>query len=96
MIGKRTNVDEETRFSRPMPGYWFDSRARYYAVTHGLGAAALIDVAAILSGLWGLSKRKLLRRRGTPRYVRDLLAHSALLPRNRCVAPHKSYFPPAQ
>jgi GT2 family glycosyltransferase len=94
MIGKSTHVDEETRFSRPMPGYWFDSRARYYAVTRGLGTAAAIDVAAILAGLWGLLKRKLLRRRGTPRYIRDLLAHSALLPKNRSVAPHKSYFPP--
>jgi GT2 family glycosyltransferase len=95
MIGKSTNVDEKTRISRRLPGFWFDSRVRYYSRTHGVGAAAFIDIAAILFGLMGLLKRKLLRRRGTPRYIRDLLAHSVLLPKNRPVAPQKSYFPPA-
>jgi hypothetical protein len=95
MIGKSTNVDESTRFNRRLPGFWFDSRARYYATTHGAGVAALIDIVAIVSGLTGLLKRKLLRRRGTPHYVGDLLAHSILLPKNRRFAPLKSYFPPA-
>jgi N-acetylglucosaminyl-diphospho-decaprenol L-rhamnosyltransferase len=94
MIGKSTNIDEQSRLSRRLPGYWFDSRARYYVTTHGLGAAAFIDVVAIITGLAGLLKRKLLRRRSTPRYIRDLLAHSVLLPKNRRVAPQKSYFPP--
>jgi GT2 family glycosyltransferase len=94
MIGKSTNIDEQSRLSRRLPGYWFDSRARYYATTHGLGTAAFIDVVAIITGLTGLLKRKLLRRRSTPHYIRDLLAHSMLLPKNRRVAPQKFYFPP--
>ena len=93
MIGKSTNVDEKTRFSRRLPGYWFDSRTRYFATTHGVRTAALIDLAAIASSVLGLVKRKLLGRPGTPHYIRDLIAHSVLLPRNRLIAPLKSYFP---
>ena len=47
MIGKSTNVDEKTRFSRRLPGYWFDSRRRYFATTHDVRVGALIDVVAI-------------------------------------------------
>ena len=93
MIGKSTNVDEKTRFRQRLPGFWFDSRMRYYAATRGVGTAALIDVAAIVSSLLGLSKRTLLRRPSTPHYIRDLLAHSVLLPRNRRFAPLEAYFP---
>ena len=94
MIGKSTNVGEKTRFSRPLPAYWFDSRMRYFATTHGVRGGALIDVAASLSSLLGLLKRKLQGRPSTPNYIRDLLAHSPLLRRNRRLAPLKSYFPP--
>ena len=94
MIGKSTNVEEKTRFSRPLPGYWFDSRTRYFATTHGVRGGALIDVATILSSLLGVLKRKLQRRPSTPHYIRDLLAHSPLLRRNRRLEPLKSYFPP--
>jgi N-acetylglucosaminyl-diphospho-decaprenol L-rhamnosyltransferase len=95
VFGKSTNVDEKTRFQRRLPGYWFDSRRRYYATTHTMGTAALIDVAATVSSLAGLLKSKLLRRPSTPHYIRDLLAHSVLLRKNRCFAPLKSFFPPA-
>jgi N-acetylglucosaminyl-diphospho-decaprenol L-rhamnosyltransferase len=93
MIGKSTNVNEKTRISRRLPGYWFDSRMRYYASTRSMGRAALIDVGTILSNLLGLAKCTLLRRPSTPHYIRDLLAHSALLRKNRRIAPLKSYFP---
>ena len=95
MIGKSTNVDEKTRLHQRLPGFWFDSRMRYYATTHSVGTAAFIDAAAIVSSLLGLVKRRLLRRPSTPHYVRDLLAHSVLLQVNRRFAPLKSYFPPA-
>ena len=95
VIGKSTNVEEKTRFQRRLPGYWFDSRRRYYAATHGMGAAAFIDLIATVSNLSGLLKSKLLRRPSTPHYIRDLLAHSVLLRKNRSFAPLKSYFPPA-
>jgi GT2 family glycosyltransferase len=93
-IGKSTNVDEKTRFSRRLPGYWFDSRRRYFAITHGVGFAALIDIVAIASCLIGSLKRTLLRRPSRPHYIRDLLAHSVLLRKNRRIAPLKCYLPP--
>jgi N-acetylglucosaminyl-diphospho-decaprenol L-rhamnosyltransferase len=94
MIGKSTNVNENTRFRQRLPGYWFDSRMRYYATTRGVGSAALIDVVAIAASLVGLVKRTLLRRPSTPHYIRDLLAHSTLWRKNRQLAPLKSYRPP--
>jgi hypothetical protein len=95
MIGKSTQVDERSRYQRRLPGYWFDSRTRYFTSTHAGVQAALIDVAALAAGFVGLLKRKLLGRPATPCYLRDLLAHSVLLPKNRRIAPLKSYFPPA-
>jgi len=95
MIGKSTQVDEITRRKRPLPGYWFDSRRRYYSVTRGTVAAGLIDIVALTAGVLGLLKQKLQRRATTPRYLRDLLSHSVLLRRNRRTAPLVSYFPPA-
>lgn len=94
MIGKSTNVDESTRYLHPLPGFWFESRRRYYATGYGVGTAAVIDVFAIVSSMLGLLKRRLLGRPGTPRYIRDLWAHSVLLRKNRHIAPLVSYFPP--
>jgi N-acetylglucosaminyl-diphospho-decaprenol L-rhamnosyltransferase len=94
LIGKSTSVNENTRFRQRLPGYWFDSRMRYYAITRGLGNAALIDAVTIAASLVGLLKRKLLGRPSTPHYIRDLLSHSALLRKNRHLAPLKSYRPP--
>jgi N-acetylglucosaminyl-diphospho-decaprenol L-rhamnosyltransferase len=94
VIGKSTNVEEKTRFQRRLPGYWFDSRRRYFATTHSTTTAALIDVFATVASLSGLLKSKLLRRPSTPYYIRDLLAHSVLLRKNRSLAPLKTYFLP--
>jgi GT2 family glycosyltransferase len=92
-IGKSTNVDDRKRYERRLPGYWFESRRRYFAVTNGTGMAALIDVVAILACLLGLLKDTVLRRPRTPFYIRDLITHSILWPRNRRQAPIASYFP---
>jgi N-acetylglucosaminyl-diphospho-decaprenol L-rhamnosyltransferase len=94
IYGKSTNLDDETRLSRRLPGYWFDSRRRYFALTYGIRTAALIDIVAIVSSALGLVRRKLLRRPSTPHYIRDLLSHSILRQKNRAVSPLKSYFPP--
>ena len=95
MIGKSTNVDENTRFSKRLPGYWFESRRRYYAATRSTGRAAFIDVVTIVASFLGLLKQKAMRRPTTPHYIRDLLAHSVILRRNRYFAPLKTYFPPS-
>lgn len=59
------------------PGYWFDSRWRYFRKNHGLGAA----IAATLAQTGGLVINRLRialgssRRSGGRRFMRDLLAH---------------------
>lgn len=59
------------------PGYWFDSRWRYFRKNHGLATA----VAATLAQTAGLAINRLRlalgseRRSGGPRFLRDLLAH---------------------
>lgn len=61
------------------PGYWFDSRWRYFRKNHGLGAA----VAATLAQSAGLAINRLRLALGSgqpsagPRFLRDLLAHDA-------------------
>ena len=72
---------------RRLPGYWFDSRRRYFARTAGLPQAMLIDVVAVLARSLGLAKRLVLGRRGTPHFIRDLLRHSVLWRRNRRIPP---------
>jgi N-acetylglucosaminyl-diphospho-decaprenol L-rhamnosyltransferase len=95
MIGKSTNVTQKSRFSVALPQYWFDSRRRYYSTTGRMRTAVFTDIAAIASSLLGLLKSKILRRPSTPRYIRDLWAHSVVFRRNRSIAPLKTYFPPA-
>ncbi|MBU3029966.1 glycosyltransferase family 2 protein [Paracoccus marinaquae] len=59
------------------PGYWFDSRWRYFRKNHGLATA----VAATLAQLAGLGINRLrvalgsARRSGSPGYMRDLAVH---------------------
>jgi GT2 family glycosyltransferase len=93
MIGKSTNLTEATRESRRLPGYWFESRTRYFASVYGVRATTAIDLLAIVSGMVGLLRKKILRRPSTPHYIRDLVAHSVWLPRNRRIAPLKTFFP---
>lgn len=95
IIGKSTNLDDESRVSRRLPAYWFESRTRYYVLTHGVLGAALIDVVAIIGNVLGLARRKLQRRASTPHYIRDLFSYSVLRGKNRTIAPLKSFFPPA-
>lgn len=70
-----------------LPGYWFDSRRRYFAVTFGVGHAIAIDIVAILAHFVGLLKRLVLGRWRTtvPCYTRDLIRHSIMWPKNRFV-----------
>lgn len=94
-IGQSTNLNETTRLREPLPGYWFESRRRYYSVTHSIRYAALADMIAIFFGSIGLAKRVLLRREGTPRFLRDILLHSAIFPKHWAINRIKCYFPPS-
>jgi GT2 family glycosyltransferase len=74
--GQSTGWSPEIR-PQPRPGYWYDSRRRYFEKNHGRGYAAAADLSlAVGVALWRL--RMALQGRphdSRPRLVRDLLRH---------------------
>ena len=60
-----------------MPGYWFDSRWRYFAKNHGRLQAALATLARLAGGLVWQARRLVQRRpQADPdRFLRDLAWH---------------------
>jgi N-acetylglucosaminyl-diphospho-decaprenol L-rhamnosyltransferase len=96
VMGQSTKVTDEKTVLERYPPYWFESRRRYFAVTFGLGRAIAIDMVAILANSVGLLKRIAQRRTGIPHYVRDLLKHSILWPRNRGVPAVRCFRPGAE
>ena len=88
--GQSTTVAQGSR--ERLPGYWFDSRRRYFAVTFGIPRAALIDIVAAFASCLGLIKLYVQRRGhlAIPYYVRDMLRHSVIWKRNRNIPPTQS------
>jgi N-acetylglucosaminyl-diphospho-decaprenol L-rhamnosyltransferase len=87
IMGQSTSVTDLTKGPKRLPGYWFESRRRYFAVTYGVAHAMRIDLVTLLACSVGLVKRAVLGRRhtATPRFIRDLIHHSVIWPRNRNV-----------
>jgi N-acetylglucosaminyl-diphospho-decaprenol L-rhamnosyltransferase len=87
--GQSTAVTDLTKGPRRKPGYWWESRRRYYAVTVGIGHAIVIDLVTALARSVGLVKHMLLGRGHTaaPHFVRDLARQTVLWPRNRVFPP---------
>jgi N-acetylglucosaminyl-diphospho-decaprenol L-rhamnosyltransferase len=85
IMGQSTMVTDPTSAPKRLPSYWFESRRRYFAMTYGIGHAIRIDIVALFASLLGNVKRAVLGRRHTttPHYVRDLMRHSVIWPRNR-------------
>src|ERR1700679_155121 len=85
IMGQSTTVTDPTFGPKRMPSYWFESRRRYFAMTYGIGHAMAIDIVALLAGSIGLLKRAALGRThtATPYFIRDLIRHSGIWPRNR-------------
>ena len=83
IMEQSTKITDEPLAPKRLPAYWFESRKRYFAVTAGISHAMIIDIVAVLAHSLGLLKRIALRRSGIPYYIRDLLRHSVLWPRNR-------------
>jgi len=94
IIGQTTTVTDISAGPRRLPGYWFESRRRYFAVTYGIGKAVAIDVAALIANSVGLIKRLALRRQRVPHFVRDVIRHSVLWPRNRIFPAVRCFRPP--
>ena len=93
MIGKSTNLNEESRFRSRLPAYWFDSRRWYHMATRGRAFSIAMDAVSVIANSFGLLKRTLQGRPSTPHYIRDLIAHSAIFSRNRKVTQLQTYFP---
>lgn len=78
LIGKSSGVTNAATQNRRRPGYWFDSRRRYFVINHGLIYAALADLAfAIGFGLWRI--RRAIQRKPDPdpaRFLGDFVRHS--------------------
>lgn len=92
--GQSTGVTVLNEKPKRLPGYWFESRRRYYRKNHGLTYAVLADLAALGAGCVGHAKRALKGQPQTPHLLRDLLAQSVVWPRNRAeLAPERCYFP---
>ncbi len=85
IAGQSTEVDQRDAAPKRKPPYWFESRRRYFALTHGVQCAMMIDAVALFAHSLGLLKRILLFRTRTaiPHFFRDLAHHSVLWPRNR-------------
>ncbi len=86
--GQTTNVSNRKAVPERLPGYWFESRRRYFVVNHGVAYAMIADVVALLAHGLGSLKRTAQGRRhqGVPHFFADLLRHSVLWPRNRLAA----------
>lgn len=99
IMGQSTKVTNLKPSLERLPGYWFDSRRRYFLLSFGLAKAMTIDIVAILAHSLGALKRTVLgrTRTGIPHYIRDLVRSSVLLPRNRnipvarCAIPRKNH-----
>ena len=93
IVGQSTKVTDTRDGLKRLPGYWFASRRRYFAVTFGVAYAMAIDVASLFANTLGWMKRILLGRSDTvvPHFVRDLARNSIVWPRNRAQADVKSH-----
>jgi N-acetylglucosaminyl-diphospho-decaprenol L-rhamnosyltransferase len=95
IMGQSTKVTDDKPTLERYPSYWFDSRRRYFAVTFGVGYAMIIDIVAAMAHCMGLIKSIVLRHNRIPHYVRDLLRHSILWPKNRVIPPAQCFRPRA-
>jgi len=79
--GQSTGVTGKANQHRRLPGYWFDSRRRYFVKNHGRWYAIGTDLAWIGSHLLGRF-RQYVQRKPTdhpPHYLYDFIRHSSLL-----------------
>ena len=63
--GQSTRVTERNAAPKRIPHYWFESRRRYFVVTHGVQRAMIIDIVALFAHSLGWLKRILLFRTRT-------------------------------
>ena len=93
--GHSTGVTKQRDHAVRLPGYWYESRRRYYVKNHGRLYAVLCDLAACFSTLLGNAKYLAQGRRRliVPHRIRDILRYSPLWPRQRR-RPQRAELPP--
>ena len=90
--GQSTHVHEQAAALKRLPAYWFESRRRYFMLTHSRLHARLIDLTALFANAVGAIRLVLQRRRDRliPNYVSDLWKHSILRRQNRPLRPSRT------
>jgi N-acetylglucosaminyl-diphospho-decaprenol L-rhamnosyltransferase len=85
IAGQSTKVTERRAASKRLPGYWFESRRRYFLCSGSLARALCVDCAAILAASLGALHLLLRGRRSdlVPNYIGDLCRYSVLRRQNR-------------
>lgn len=94
--GQSTHVTAVVDAPRRLPGYWFESRRRYYGRAFGVPYAVAIDIVALMAYSFGTAKRFVMLRKDSsvPFFVRDLLRRSVLWRKNRNLPPVRTFVPP--
>jgi len=83
IMGQSTSVTDESQGTKRLPGYWFESRRRYFMRTYGPVYAIATDIAATAAYLIGSLKVRALGGNRVPFYLEDLLKHSPIWSANR-------------
>jgi N-acetylglucosaminyl-diphospho-decaprenol L-rhamnosyltransferase len=90
-VGQLTGVRTSNARPRRLPPYWYESRRRYFVLSHGLVCAIAIDVAVLCgNALW--SVRRLLERKPAvdpPYWIRDLVSKGVLARGGRGLPPRR-------
>jgi GT2 family glycosyltransferase len=81
LVGQASGVTDTKRPARRRPGYWFDSRRRFFTRNYNIAYAAAADAAwAIGFALWRL--RRFLQQKpdnDPPRLLFDFIGHSVFM-----------------
>jgi GT2 family glycosyltransferase len=96
IAGQSTGVTGAQSGANRLPGYWFESRRRYYVKNFGLRYAMATDAVAIVANVLGKTKDMILGRdpRQRPHFIADLWRNSTFFRANRVIAPSSEYRPP--
>ena len=91
IAGQSTKVTERDAQPKRLPGYWFESRRRFFFLTYGLSYAIASDIVAAVGAGLGLLKRAAQGRLKSriPAFTVDLMRYSMIWSHNRTISPIK-------
>jgi GT2 family glycosyltransferase len=95
IAGQSTGVTGDQEGTKRLPGYWFESRRRYFTKNHGVPYAMATDAVLVLAYAVGQAKEMLKGhgRAGVPHFARDIIRHSVFRKSNRTIAPAQEWKP---